>query len=157
MRPPTPGGTRTRVTRRIAADPSSTALLLAGPAALELWPGVTRVATLGDVDERIMVDAEIPQQRRSTVATVRVLPPRRTPTSYVLAFEWSGPSLPVTYGELTLSYAPGSDSGPSTLAALTLDSTELIDTVLSPPTIRSLAEAFLANLAQLAESRSSAA
>jgi hypothetical protein len=157
MRLPAHGGARTRVTRRIAADPSSTALLLAGPAALELWPGVTRVATLGGTDQRILVDAEIPQQRRSTAATVLVLPPRRTPTSYVLGFEWSGPVLPLTTGELALSYAPGSESGPSTLAVLTLDSSELLDSALSPDVIRSLAEAFLANLAALAESRSSAA
>lgn len=157
MRPPTHGGSRTRVSRRIAADPSSTALLLAGPNALELWPGVTRVTTLGDADQRILVDAVIPQQHRSTAATVRVLPPRRTPTSYVLAFDWSGPVLPLTTGELALSYAPGSESGPSTLAVLILDSSELLDAARSPAVLRSLAGAFLANLAALAESRSSAA
>jgi hypothetical protein len=161
MRPATDGGNRTRVARRIAADPSSTALLLAGPSALELWPGVTRVATLGDADQRVLVDAvlpaDLPQQRRSTAATVRVLPPRRTPTSYVLAFDWSGPVLPLTTGELALSYAPGSESGPSTLAVLTLDSSRLLDSALSPPALTALAEAFLANLAALAESRSSAA
>jgi hypothetical protein len=143
MRPTTPGVLRTRAERRIAADPTSTALLLAGPGALELWPGVRRV---GAVADRVLVEAEIPQQRLSTAATVRVEPPRRTPTSYVTRFEWVGPSLPRTAGELTLSYAAS-----STQAVLVLDS----ETEASLP-LQELAEGFLDNLARLAESRSSA-
>jgi hypothetical protein len=153
MRPPTPGTARIRADRRIAADPTSTALLLAAPAALELWPGVRRV---GAVDGRVLVEADIPEQRVATAATVLVEPPRRTPTSFVTRFEWAGPSLPRTNGELTLDYAPG-DDGPSTLAHLVLDSDDLANGVLSEPALQSLADAFLDNLRDLAESRSRAA
>src|SRR3982751_2102172 len=97
-----PPATRTRVTRRIAADPTSTALLLAGPTALELWPGVRRVAVVGG---RTVVETELPAQRLAA-SSVRALPPRRTPTAYVTRFEWAGPGLPETTGELTLAYAP---------------------------------------------------
>ena len=45
--------TRTRVSRRIAADPTSTALLLAGPTAVDLWPGARRVA---EGDGLVVVD-----------------------------------------------------------------------------------------------------
>jgi hypothetical protein len=153
MRPPQAGSARIRADRRIAADPTSTALLLAGPAALDLWPGVRRV---GAVDGRVLVEAEIPEQRRSTAATVLVEPPRRTPTSFVTRFEWVGPLLPRTLGELTLSYAAGAD-GPSTAARLVLDSEDLSAGVLSEQSLQALADVFLDNLRELAESRSSAA
>lgn len=151
--------TRTRVTRRICADPTSTALLLAGPAALELWPGVRR---LGDVGGRALVEAELTvardeTERLPTAASVRALPPRRTPTSYVTRFAWTGPGLPVTEGELTLAYAPGAEGTPSTHAALTLDSTGLADSRIDRSGLTAMAEGFLANLARAAESRSRAA
>lgn len=154
MRPPQPGAARIRADRRIAADPTSTALLLAGPAALDLWPGVRRV---GAVDGRVLVEADIPEQRRSTAATVLVEPPRRTPTSFVTRFEWAGPALPRTSGELTLTYAPGGDDGPSTAARLVLDSDDLAAGVLSQEALQGLADGFLDNLRELAESRSRAA
>lgn len=153
MRSPSPGTLRTRADRPIAADPTSTALLLAEPAALELWPGVRRV---GHVADRVLVEAEIPEQRLSTAATVRVHPPRRTPTSFVTRFAWAGPGLPGTTGELTLTYAGGSDR-PSTVAVLTLDSEGVDDSALSGSALQLLAEGFLTNLARLAESRSNAA
>jgi hypothetical protein len=153
MRPPAPGSARIHADRHIAADPTSTALLLAGPAALELWPGVRRV---GAVDGRVLVEADIPAQRLSTAATVLVSPPRRTPTSFVSRFEWSGPSLPSTRGELTLAYAAGGD-GPSTVALLVLDTDDIADSALTESALRDLAEAFLGNLKDLAESRSRAA
>jgi hypothetical protein len=153
MRPPARGSARIRVDRRIAADPTSTALLLAGPSALDLWPGVRRV---GAVDGRVLVEADIPEQRRSTAATVLVEPPRRTPTSFVTRFEWAGPALPRTSGELTLTYARGAE-GPSTAARLVLDSEDLAGSALSQRTLQGLADVFLENLRELAESRSSAA
>lgn len=152
MRSPAPGVVRTRADRRIAADPTSTALLLAGPAALDLWPGLRR---LGAVANRVLVEVELPAQP-PTAATVLVRPPRRTPTSFVTSFESAGPSLPLTRGELTLAYAPG-EHGPSTAAALVLDSECLAQSALSGPAIQALAERFLDNLARLAESRSRAA
>ena len=154
----TPGSTRTRVSRRIAADPTSTALLLAGPAAMELWPGVRRV---GDAGNRVLVEADLPADRGATAAAVRALPPRRTPTSYVTRFDWAGLGLPVTTGTLTLSYActadREADTAAATDAALTLDSDGLSGSRLDAVRLEELAGGFLANLAVAAESRSRAA
>lgn len=148
--------TRTRVVRRIGADPTSTALLLAGPAALELWPGVRRV---GEVGGRILVEAELDadHDRLPTAASVRALPPRRTPTSFVTRFAWTGPGLPVTDGTLTLAYAPGADGAPATQAALELDSADVVGSRVDETTLTAMAEGFLANLARAAESRNRAA
>jgi hypothetical protein len=151
--------TRTRVVRRIGADPTSTALLLAGPAAMELWPGVRRV---GEVGGRALVEAELSlareeRERVPTAASVRALPPQRTPTSFVTRFAWSGPGLPVTEGTLTLAYAPGADGAPSTHAALTLDSDGLDDSRVDASALTAMAQGFLANLARAAESRNRAA
>ena len=110
---PEPVTTRTRTTRQIAADPTSTALLLTGPAALELWPGVTRVGEAGGL---ALVETDLPSARR-TAATVRALPPRRTPTAFVTRFTWSGPELPGAAGELRLSHVFGGGT-PATLAEL---------------------------------------
>jgi hypothetical protein len=150
MRSPVPGAVRIRADRRIAADPTSTALLLAGPAALELWPGLRHV---GPVADRALVEIDLAGPRGTTAATVRVQPPRRTPTSFVTSFEWVGPSLPATTGELTLSYAPG----PATHADLVFDSVGVDDSAVGQATLQSFAEGFLTNLARLAESRSRAA
>lgn len=151
--------TRTRVVRRIGADPTSTALLLANPAALELWPGVRRV---GEVGGRALVEAELvaaraESERLPTAASVRALPPQRTPTSFVTRFAWTGPDLPVTEGTLTLAYAPGADGTPSTHAALTLESDGLERSRVDARTLAAMAEGFLENLARAAESRSRAA
>jgi hypothetical protein len=151
MRATASGATRTRVTRRINADPTSTALLLAGPTAVDLWPGVRRV---GEAGGRVLVEAELTPST-ATAATVRALPPQRTPTSYVTKFDFAGPSLPATNGELTLAYAPGS-TGPATSAVLTLDS-DLDGSALDPYELSSMAEQFLDNLARAAEDRSRAA
>jgi hypothetical protein len=141
------------VTRRIAADPTSTALLLAGPTAFELWPGVRRIADIGD---RVVVETELPEQR-TAAASVRALPPRRTPTSYVTRFEWAGPGLPDTTAQLTLAYAPGADGELATHAALVLDSQDFDPEVLDSTALAAMAEGFLANLARAAELRSHAA
>ena len=143
--------TRTRTTRRIAADPTSTALLLTGPAALELWPGVSKV---GVADGLALVETRLPSAT-TTEATVRALPPRRTPTAFVTRFQWSGPGLPGTSGELRLTYVAGEDA-PATLAELVLDS-EAADSELDGPTLRTLADGFLENLSRAAEERSRAA
>ncbi len=150
---------RTRAARQIEADPTSTALLLAGPTALDLWPGVHRI---GEVGGRVLVEAELNGDLAAagsggtTAATVRALPPRRTPTSYVTTFAWTGPRLPVTEGELVLSYAPGSQR-PGTTAVLTLDSVGLDRSALLERDLLRMAEAFLDNLARAAEARCQAA
>ncbi len=147
--------TRTRicVTQRIAADPTSTALLLAGPTAFELWPGVRRVA---DVSGRVVVETLVAPER-AVAASVRALPPKRTPTSYLSRFEWTGPGLPATDGELTLAYGPSVDGEITTLATLVLDSEELEGAALDASALGCMARGFLANLAEAAELRSRAA
>ena len=151
---PTPrAATRTRVTQRIAADPTSTALLLAGPTAFELWPGVRRIA---EVSGRVVIETDL-TPARAAAASVRALPPRRTPTSYVTTFEWVGPGLPTTRAELTLSYAPTGTGEVGTHAALTLDSDFAPGDALDARRLEELAREFLLNLARAAELRNRAA
>ena len=146
--------TRTRVTRRIAADPTSTALLLAGPTAFELWPGVRRVA---EVAGRVVVETDLSPDR-SAAASVRALPPKRTPTAYVTRFEWVGPGLPATTGELLLTHAPaGLDGAAATLAELVLTSEDLDLSAIDDRALERMAAGFVANLAKAAELRSRAA
>ena len=155
----TPAPVRTRVTRRIAADPTSTALLLAGPTALDLWPGVRRT---GESDGALLADAEVVlsrsgAERAPRSVRVRALPPRRTPTAYVTRFTWVGPDLPATEGQLTLAYAPTGDGTPVTHAVLTLDTAGEAASTTEQLGLATMAEAFLANLARAAEARSHAA
>jgi hypothetical protein len=147
----TPGLAGTRVTRRISADPTSTALLLAGPTAVDLWPGVRRV---GESAGRVVVEAEL--DGVSLSAAVRARPPKRTPTSYVTQFEFVGTSLPLTNGRLTLTYAPGT-SGPATWAVLTLHREADLPGAVDAVALEAMAERFLDNLARAAEERSRAA
>lgn len=146
-------GTRTEITQRIAADPTSTALLLAGPTALELWPGVRRIE---DVAGGMIVETTLAHDR-TVAANVRALPPQRTPTSFVTRFTWSGPGLPATSGELTLSNAPALDGERATLAGLVLDSEGLEFSALDEGSLTAMAQGFLANLARAAELRNRAA
>lgn len=151
--------TRLRVVRRICADPTSTALLLAGPTALELWPGVRR---LGEVGGRALVEAELAVvrsegERLPTAASVTARPPRRTPTAFVTRFGWTGPGLPGAEGVLTLTYAPGGDGTPSTAAELVLDLDGLEDSRLDDAGMTAMAEGFLSNLGRAAEERRRAA
>ena len=154
------------VERHIGADPTSTALLLAGPTAVDLWPGVRRV---GEVGGRVLVEAcidppalrAVPDRPRPqtdaalTAASVTAHPPRRTPTAFVSRFGWVGPGLPATEGVLTLTYAPGEQT-PSTRAQLVLDAAAIEHSRLDGSTLAWMAERFLANLALAAESRCAA-
>ena len=157
--------TRITVERHIDADPTSTALLLAGPTALDLWPGVRRV---GEVGGRLLVEAELPAPWTPapatatpltatplTAASVTAHPPRRTPTAFVSRFSWAGPGLPATDGALTLTYAPGGEV-PSTLAVLVLEAGAFDDSLLDVAALTAMAKQFLANLALAAESRRAA-
>ena len=146
---PMPRTARTRVSRRIAADPTSTALLLAGPLAVDLWPGAERVAEDAD---GVVVDADRPSGR--VRVRVRSEPPRRTPTAYVTRFAWSG-ELPEVAGRLTLAYAPTGEGSAVTHAVLELDPAE--DGAYDAGRLGHLAEGFLANLARAAEARNRAA
>ena len=146
-------GTRTEITQLIAADPTSTALLLAGPTAFELWPGVQRIK---DVDGGMVVEAVLDPER-TVDANVRAMPPKRTPTSFVTRFTWSGPGLPATTGELTLAAAPSRDGERATHAVLVLLSEGLEFSALNGCQLEAMARGFLANLARAAELRNRAA
>ena len=152
MTPPVPAS-RTRVTQIIEADPTSTALLLAGPTAMELWPGLRRVAESGG---RVVVEADVAPDRHAA-ASVRALPPLRTPTAYVTRFEWAGPGLPACAAELTLSRFTTEQGVHGTLAELVVDGSGFEDSVLDRVTLRRMAAGFLANLARAAELRNRAA
>ena len=154
-----PEPVRLHLSRRIDADPTSTALLLAGPTALELWPGVRRV---GEVAGRALVETELPVAAGQgsplpTAASVTARPPRRTPTAFVTRFSWTGPDLPEASGVLTLTYAPGAQGTPSTAASLDLDVEGLEGSRLDRLALTAMAEGFLANLARAAEERRRAA
>jgi len=149
--PTTAGLADTRVTRRISADPTSTALLLAGPTAVDLWPDVRRV---GESAGRVLVEADLHGTPLS--ATVRAHPPKRTPTSYVTSFEFVGTALPLTTGQLTLTYAPGSEA-PATWAVLTLEQDRSTSGAVDLALLERQALRFLDNLARAAEERSRAA
>lgn len=142
------GSASIRVSRRIAADPTSTALLLAAPAAVELWPGARQ---LGERDGAVVVEAQ--RSEGASQVKVRALPPRRTPTAFVLDFDWTGDDVPDAAGRLRLAYAPTGDGTPVTHAVLELEPAG--DDAAARLTAG--AEAFLANLARAAETRNRAA
>lgn len=156
---------RVEVERRIGADPSSTALLLAGPSAVDLWPGVERIV---QADGKGFVEAELrlvppaaDGKPLRTAASITARPPKRTPTSFVTSFTWSGADLPGTTGELTLTYGPAAAGPedatvPSTDARLVLDAAGLEDSPLDADALQEMAEGFLANLATVAEERRAA-
>jgi hypothetical protein len=142
-----------RVERVIAADPTGTALLLAGQTALDLWPGVTRLSEVGAGP--LVVEAVVPALRRSAArVSVSAGPPRRLVTSYVTTFRFSGDGLPTTDGTVTLTRSSASVHA-ATDAVLTL-SWEGSD-VRVTAAFHAMADGFLANLAAAAEERSYAA
>ena len=147
-----PDSARARVTRSIAADPTSTALLLAGPAAMDLWPGLRRV---GEAAGQVLVETELAQG--TAAGGVRARPPRRTPTAYVTRFQTSGPGLPDASGTLTLGYLPSADAIHFTEAALEVEADGLRRSGLSETSLQALVTGFLDNLADAAEARSRAA
>lgn len=150
---PTPRRARTRATRRIEADPTSTALLLAGPTAVDLWPGVRRTG-----EERGCVLVSVPSPSPAGVDVrlqVRALPPLRTPTAYVSRFAWEGDGVPPVTARLTLAYLPTGSGTPATHALLELDADD--DAPYGGSLLTGMAEGFLANLARAAETRNRAA
>ena len=156
-----PSPLRVTASRRIAADPTSTALLLAGPAALDLWPGVRRVAEIGG---RVLVETDLATGSGAAVpvaAVVSAEAPRRTPTAFVTHFSWTSSALPPVDGVVTLSYAPGGEGTPSTSASLRLDVEPSADddrgAAQRAAVLTAMAEQFLSNLARAAEQRRSAA
>ena|SRR5947209_13429067 len=133
--------TRIDVSRPVQADPSSVALVLAGPAARELWPPRS--------DRLVGVVA---QQRGALSVTLD--PPGRTGIGFTArARVHAGDSL-VGAGRLTI--VPTSDSSPVEPAGCEVRlSLEAADQVAER--LRRDAALYLDNLAQLSRERSSAA
>ena len=127
--------TPVEVARTVAADPSSVALVLAGPAARELWPQRTR--RLVDV-----VDS-----RRSELV-VDVEPPRRTGVGFSTAVVVRGDDGVVAGGRLTIT--PAVDAGCTVQLALTA-----ADEVAGA--VQRDARAYVDNLAAISRARSSVA
>jgi hypothetical protein len=138
------------VERLIAAEPTSAALILAAPAAAELWPGASLVSSEPGDYTRVSV-AELDEP-----VLVRALPPQRTPTSFVIRFTVAVPGLPGCDGELSLTHATLDDGEPgATLARLVVhvpDGAGPMQTALAAG-----APKLLHNLAAAAEGRSRAA
>ena len=145
-----PRSTRLSVARRIGADPASTALLLAGPTALELWPGARRV---GEVAGRALVEISTWPGARHLTAAVTARVPQRTSTGFVTRFSCTGLGLPVVDGVLSLSYAPGGEGVPSAHTELVLEVTGLGGSRLDLAGLTAMAEGFLRNLSVAAEAR----
>ncbi len=137
----------TTTRRRIAADPTSTALLLAGPAAVELWPDTRRT---GQQAGRLRVVTELPDG--SSEVTVRALPPQRTPVAFVSRFDIAGPDVPAVTATLTLGYASGQHTDARLDLEIGAGGSPLVRQVLPLRAAR-----FLDNLAAAAEERATAA
>jgi hypothetical protein len=91
--------TTVTATRVVPGDPASTALLLAGPDALEFWPGIDHVdGVLSPLSTSAPLAGE--SHRRLIVHTQ---PPRRTPTAYVARFSVAADGLPTASGTLRVS------------------------------------------------------
>lgn len=139
-----------RAERRIAADPTSVALLLAGPTAVDLWPGSHRD---GESDGRLRVEADIPERGVHDIL-VTIDAPQRTPVAFVCRFVAEQPQLGLLVeGELTLGY-----EGPdATLASVALEiSTPAPSTPERLSIVADRASAFLGNLARVAEAAAAA-
>jgi hypothetical protein len=119
----------------VTADPASTAVLLAGPAGPDLWPGLHR--SDGDSPARIRLNG------RDRIVVIRQRAPRRTPTSFIVRFSVRGDRLPGGEGRITLTGAPG-----HTDVAF-----ELTWRGRPAPELAEGARGFLANLADASEHR----
>jgi len=142
--------TTLRAERRIAADPTSVALLLAGPTAVDLWPGSHRD---GESDGRLRVEADIPQQGTHHIY-VTIDAPLRTPVAFVCRFTAEQPQLGLHVdGELTLAY----DGPDATLASIALEvSTPVPSNAEKTSIATDRALSFLGNLARVAEAAAAA-
>lgn len=118
MPTPEPATSRTEVSRDLAADPVSAALLLTTRAALEWWPGLRivrggSVGGDGDGDGADVgvggggaVPATLSAGRSVETVGIEALPPRRTATAFVAAFRVTGGSYGTTDGAVTLVRRP---------------------------------------------------
>lgn len=91
--------TTVTATRTVPGDPASTALLLAGPSALEFWPGITSVdGVLSPLAARATLAGRPDRQ-----LIIRSQPPQRTPTAYVTTFSVDADGLPSASGTLRVT------------------------------------------------------
>lgn len=132
--------TRLEVSRELAAEPVSAALLLTSATALEWWPGLR-------VDRREVggtLAATVATGRTAEAVDIQALPPHRTPTAFVAGFRVTGGSYGTTDGAVTLIRR--ADGTHATLA-------------LEGPRadLEPAARQFLRRLAKAAETRSTAA
>ena len=99
--PPRAAGADPRLhhVRAVAADPTSLALLLAGPATLDLWPSVVR--STDAARGRLVLNLDLPSA--PTTLLLRVDSPVRTVTSYVLHFQATGEEFPTVDGALRVT------------------------------------------------------
>lgn len=130
----------TRVTQRISADPTSVALLLADPTTVELWPRLSRLDSAAGAED--VVDIAVGR----TEAGLRVLPPRRTPTAFVLRFDVDTAEQLHVEGRLELSQTDSAPGGTDAVLELRSERDLVAD-----------AEEFLRRVAEAAERRASAA
>lgn len=91
--------TTVTATRIVPGDPASTALLLAGPSALEFWPGISRIEGLVSPVSAVAALAGDTSRR----VVVRAQPPKRTPTAYVTTFSIDADGLPRASGFLRVT------------------------------------------------------
>jgi hypothetical protein len=135
--------TRIDVVRRIAADPASLALLLAGPAAGELWPDVAAMPAL------------VPSQP-STRVTISMEPPVRSGLGFVAHLQFHRAERRVARGRLVVVASAVDDRGDDHKGTSELRLTASCEDAFAQQ-LRSDGVAYLANLATVAEARSSAA
>jgi len=151
-------------TRIVPADPASTALLLAGPAALDFWPGVIRVQ---GVTSPVQVHASLAGDEARRII-IRSQPPRRTPTAYVTEFSADPDGLPTAtcrlrvtrqgwLSDLGSDLAAGFDPAAGVTAVRFELHTDIDYDALLEQEIAAAAERFLDNIAAFAESRAGAA
>ena len=119
--------TQIEVERIAAADPAGVALLLAGPTPEDLWPGVS-----GSDQPGLVLGA-----------------PTRAGVGFVVEVDVADPGLGGARGRVVVEPAP---TGAGTTVRLQLTSSDVV-----APIIRHRASVFVDALAQLAQSRSSAA
>ena len=129
--------THIEVSRSVAADPSSVALVLAGPAARELWPPRC---------DRVIGVVE-PQQPRLSVT---VDPPARAGVGFAARIEVRAGDATVGSGRLTIG--PGSSEPAGCEVHLSLEVE-----AASASRLRRDADRYLGNVADLSRERSSAA
>jgi hypothetical protein len=123
--------------RRVSADPAGLALLLAGPAAAELWPD-------GECSAAV-----VPEPRPEAGPVIEVAPPRRAGLGFAAKVSVRTP-YGSARGRLTVVPEAGPPSGSALRLELTVDDR-------AGERLQTCAVRYLDNLGRAAVSRSSAA